>query len=51
MNWYDYILVPLSLSLFLAAFIGLPILAANLISAVKGLKEENKRLEYDKGEK
>ena len=51
MNWYDYILVPLGLSLFLTAFIGLPMLAAKLISALKGLKEENKRLEYNKGEK
>lgn len=51
MNWYDYILVPLSLSLVLAALIGLPMVAANLISKVKGLKEDKKELKCIKGEK
>ena len=51
MNWYDYILVPLYLSLFLAALVIFPILVAKIISLVKDLKEDKKELKCIKGEK
>ena len=51
MNWYDYILIPLYLSLFLAALIVFPILVAKIISLVEGLKEDKKELKCIKGDK
>ena len=51
MNWYDYLLVPLYVSLFLLSITTLPILIVKIISLIKGLKEGNKELKYLEGDK
>ena len=51
MNWYDYLLVPLYVSLFLLSITSLPILIVKIISLIKGLKEDKKELKCIKGEK
>ena len=46
MNWYDYLLVPLYVSLFLLSITALPILIVKIISLIKSVKEDNNELKY-----